>query len=64
LAGDDPAAALEPARRAQMIVDELGGRPGPTPPPVRDTAALPTRQVAGAKSPQEAMAELVQLLGG
>jgi hypothetical protein len=51
LAGDDPAAALEPARRAQMIVDELGERPGPTPPP-------------GAKSPQEAVAELIQILGG
>jgi hypothetical protein len=50
LAGEDPAAALEPARRAQMIVDELGERPGPTP--------------AGAKSPQQAVAELVQMLGG
>jgi len=27
LAGEDPAAAVEPARRAQMIVDELGGSP-------------------------------------
>jgi hypothetical protein len=47
LAGDDPAAALEPARRAQTIVDALG-----------------ERQIAGAKSPQEAIAELVQTLGG
>jgi Asp-tRNA(Asn)/Glu-tRNA(Gln) amidotransferase A subunit family amidase len=47
LAGDDPAAALEPARRAQMIVDELG-----------------ERLVAGAKSPQQTVAELVQILGG
>ena len=44
-AGDDPAAALEPARRAQMIVDALGER-------------------FGAKLPQEAIAELVQALGG
>jgi hypothetical protein len=51
LAGEDPAAALEPARRAQMIVDELGERPG-------------LRQVADAKSPQAAVAELVQALGG
>jgi hypothetical protein len=42
LAGEDPAAALEPALRAQMIVDKLGG----------------------AKSPQQAVAELVHLLGG
>jgi hypothetical protein len=55
LAGEDPAAALDPARRAQMIMDELGERLGPTP---------AFRQVAGAKSPQEAMAELVQILGG
>ena len=49
LAGDDPAAALEPARRAQTIVDALGER---------------HRLVVGAKSPQEAIAELVQALGG
>jgi hypothetical protein len=49
LAGDDPAAALEPARRAQTIVDALGERPG---------------QVVGAKLPQEAIADLVQALGG
>jgi hypothetical protein len=53
LAGDDPAAALEPARRAQTIVDALAERLGPTPP-----------QIVGAKSPQEAIAELVQALGG
>jgi hypothetical protein len=47
LAGDDPAAALEPARRAQAIVDALG-----------------ERQIGGAKSPQEAIAELVRTLGG
>lgn len=46
LAGEDPAAALEPARRAQIIMDEL------------------QPQVADAKSPQEAMAQLVQILGG
>jgi hypothetical protein len=34
LAGDDPAAALEPARRAQTIVDALGERLGPTAPQV------------------------------
>ena len=50
LAGEDPAAALEPARRAQKIVDEL--------------AIAGLRHVAGAKSPQEAAAELVQILGG
>jgi hypothetical protein len=55
LAGEDPAAALEPAQRAQMILKELGERLGPAPGP---------RQVAGAKSPQEAVAELVQALGG
>jgi hypothetical protein len=49
LAGDDPAAALEPPRRAQTIVDALGERLG---------------QVVGAKLPQEAIAELVQALGG
>jgi hypothetical protein len=64
LAGEDPAAALEPARRAQMIVDELGERLGPTPPPGRDTATPGLRQVAGAKSPQEAVAELIRILGG
>jgi len=53
LAGDDPAAALEPARRAQRIMDALGERLGQTPPPVPD-----------AKSPQQAIAELVQTLGG
>ena len=47
LAGEDPAAALEPARRAQTIVDELGEQPG-----------------AGAESLQEAVAELVEILGG
>jgi type II secretory pathway component PulK len=52
LAGEDPAAALEPARRAQMIVDELGERLRPT---------LPSGR---AKSPLEAVAELVQILGG
>jgi hypothetical protein len=50
LAGEDPAAAIEPARRAQMIVDELA------------TAGL--RPIAGAKPQQEAAAELVRLLGG
>lgn len=64
LAGDDPAAALEPARRAQMILDELGERLGPAPTPGRDTATPELRQIAGAKSPQEAVAELVQILGG
>ena len=57
LAGEDPGAALEPARRAQMIMDELDERLHP--------ATLPGRQqVAGAKSPQEAVAQLVQILGG
>jgi hypothetical protein len=64
LAGEDPAAALQPARHAQMIVDELGERLGPTSPPGRDTATPGLRQVAGARSPQEAVAELVQMLGG
>jgi hypothetical protein len=64
LAGEDPAAALEPALRAQMIVDEMGERVDPTSLPGRHTATPPLRQVAGAKSPQEAMAELVQILGG
>ncbi len=63
LAGEDPAAALEPARRAQMIMDELGDRLGPTP-SSRDTALPGLGQVAGAKSPQEAAAQLVQMLGG
>jgi hypothetical protein len=53
LAGEDPAAALEPARRAQMLVVEIGERLGPTPPAVPD-----------GKLPQEAMAELVEILGG
>jgi hypothetical protein len=64
LAGEDPAAALEPAMRAQMIVDELGERLGPTPPRGRDTATPLPRQVADATSPQRAIAELVQILGG
>jgi hypothetical protein len=64
LAGDDPAAALEPARRAQIIVDALGERLGPTSPSVPDAATPGLRQIAGAKSPQEAAAELVQILGG
>jgi hypothetical protein len=64
LAGEDPGAALEPARRAQMIMDELGERLGPTPPPVPDASTPGLRQVAGAKSAQEAVAELVQILGG
>jgi hypothetical protein len=64
LAGDDPAAALEPARRAQMILDELGERLGPTHAPGRATATPGLQQVAGAKSPQEAAAELIQILGG
>ena len=64
LAGEDPAAALEPARRAQMIVDELRERLDPTLPPDRDTSTLRLRQVASAKSPQEAVAELLQMLGG
>jgi hypothetical protein len=64
LAGDDPAAALEPARRAQTIVDALAERLGPTSPPVADAATPGLRQVVGTKSPQEAIAELVQALGG
>ena len=64
LAGDDPAAALEPARRAQAIVDALGERRGPTPPPASDAASPGLRQIVGAKSPQEAIAELVRTLGG
>ena len=63
LAGEDPAAALEPARRAQMLVDELGERLGPIPLPVPDAATPGLRQGAGAKSPQQAVAELVQILG-
>jgi hypothetical protein len=64
LAGEDPAAALDPARRAQIIVDALGERLGPTPPAVAAAATPGLRQVAGAKSPQVAVAELVQILGG
>ena len=64
LAGDDPPAALEPARRAQAIVDALGGRLGPTPPPVSEAPSPGLRQIVGAKSPQEAIAELVRTLGG
>ena len=64
LAGEDPAAALEPARRAKMIVDELGERLGPTPPPSPEASVPRLRQVAAAKSPQEAVAELVRMLGG
>jgi hypothetical protein len=64
LAGDDPAAALEPARRAQTIIDALGERLGPTPARVPDAATPGLRQIVGVKSPQEAIAELVQTLGG
>jgi hypothetical protein len=64
LAGEDPAAALEPARRAQMIVDELGERLRRTPPLGRDAVVRGLQQVVGAKSPQEAVAELVLMLGG
>jgi hypothetical protein len=64
LAGEDSAAALEPARRAQMIVDELDERLGPTPPRGHETATPGLWQVAGAKSPRAAVAELVQMLGG
>jgi hypothetical protein len=64
LAGDDPAAALEPARRAQAIVDALGARLGPTPPPVSDAASPALRPIVVAKSPQETIAELVRTLGG
>jgi hypothetical protein len=64
LAGDDPAAALEPARRAQAIVDALGERLGPTPPAVSDASSPDLRQIVGAKSPQETIAELVRALGG
>jgi hypothetical protein len=64
LAGDDPAAALEPARRAQAIADALGERLGPTPPLISAAASPGLRQIVGAKSPQEALAELVRTLGG
>jgi hypothetical protein len=64
LAGEDPAAALEPALRAQMIIDELSERVGPTPPLGRATATPELKQIAGAKSPNEAVAELVLMLGG
>ena len=64
LAGDDPAAALEPAQRAQMIVDELGERPSLIPPSGRGTATPGPQQIAGAKSPQQAVAELLLILGG
>jgi hypothetical protein len=64
VAGEDPGAALEPARRARVIVDELGERLGPTPPLRSDTALGGLRQVVGARSPQETVAELVLLLGG
>jgi hypothetical protein len=64
LAGDDPAAALEPARRAQIIIDELSERPGPTPPRGGATVTPDLQQLAGATSPHEAVAELVLMLGG
>lgn len=64
LAGETPADALGPARRAQMIIDELSERLHPTPPSGRDAATQGLQQVAGAKSPQQAVAELVQILGG
>lgn len=64
LAGDDPAAALEPAQRAQMIVAELGERPGLIPPSGCGTPTPGPQQIAGAKSPQLAVAELLQILGG
>jgi len=64
LAGEDPAAALEPARRAQMIVDELGERLGPPQPSGRATATPEVQQANDGKSPREAVAELVQMLGG
>lgn len=64
LAGEDPAAALAPARRAQVIVDDLGKRQGPTSASGGDTATPGLQQVAGTKTPQEAMAELVLMLGG
>jgi hypothetical protein len=55
LAGEDPAAALEPARRARMIVEDLSERLDPT---------RPQGQIAGARSPQEAVEDLLQMLGG
>jgi hypothetical protein len=55
LGGEDPAAALEPARRARMIVEDLSERLDPT---------RPQGQIAGARSPQEAVEDLVQMLGG
>lgn len=64
LAGEDPAAALEPARRAQALIDALGVRLGPTPPSVPNAATPGLQVIAGAKSPQETIAELVQILGG
>jgi hypothetical protein len=64
LAGEDPAAALEPARRAQMIIDELSERVRPRSPPGRASATPGLQQIAGAKSPHEAVAELVLMLGG
>jgi hypothetical protein len=64
LAGEDPAAALEPARRAQMIVDELGDRIAPTPPGGPASLTLGLQEIAGAESPQVAVAELVRMLGG
>jgi len=64
LAGEDPAAALEPARRAQMIAEEIGEQLGRTPQTIRNTATPGLQQVAGAKSPQEAVVELVRILGG
>ena len=47
-----------------MIVDELGERLGPTPALNRDTGVPGLRQIVGTKSPQEAVAELVLMLGG
>jgi hypothetical protein len=64
LAGEDPAAALQPAQRAQMILDEMGERLDPTSSQGGDMATPGLRQIAGAKSPQEAVAELVEMLGG
>ena len=45
-------------------MDALGERLGPTPLRVPDAASPGLRQIVGAKSPQEAIAELVQTLGG
>ncbi|HKS54299.1 MAG TPA: hypothetical protein VJS12_03385 [Steroidobacteraceae bacterium] len=64
LAGDDPCAALEPARRARSLLDEFAEQARWPRTLGLNGATTELPQIAAAGSPQDAVADLVLILGG